>query len=365
MSWKLYPTRRFAEFAAEWDTLQRATANTPFLESAFLAPLLAVFGDGRELLAVHQGSSGMDVAAIVHRVGRGQWETFQPSQLPLGAWIQHKDADVGASARELLSALPGLALSLGLTQLDPRLSSRPQGNKALRLQEYVNTSFIDVAGSFESYWEARGKNLRQNTRKQRNKLQADGTVSRLDCVSAAEGVAAALEQYGALESAGWKADTGTAIGADNNQGRFYRTMLQNFCALGRGRIYRYWFGEHVVAMDLCIDNGPLVVILKTAYDESLKQLSPSVLMRQDEFKSWWDEGRFERIEFYGKTMEWHTRWTAEERSLYHATAYRWPWVSRARELVLGLRKPAELDSATPPPEPAAAPPEPLQPAPRA
>ena len=353
MSWTLYPSRQFGGFAAEWDLLQKAATDTPFLESAFVAPLLEVFGSGRELLALHHGNAGLDAAAILHPLGGGRWATFQPSQLPLGAWVQHQGTDIAASARELLSALPGLVLSLGLSQLDPRLNPRPAGGKALRLQEYVNTSFIDVAGNFDDDWDGRGKNLRQNTRKQRNKLQADGTVARLDCVSSAADVAAALAQYGALESAGWKADTGTAIREDNDQGRFYRTMLQNFCTLGRGRIYRYWFGDRVVAMDLCIDNGPLVVILKTAYDESLKQLSPSVLMRQDEFKAWWDDGRFQRIEFYGKTMEWHTRWTADERSLYHATTYRWPWVARAREPMLDLRKRAKPEQ---PPKAAEAPP---------
>ena len=338
MSWTLVPSSRFSEFAAQWDALQKVATDTPFLESAFVAPLLEVFGSGNELLALHHQSGNLDVAAIVKPLGGGRWATFQPSQLPLGAWVQHAGADVTVAARGLMLALPGLPLSLGLSQLDPRLTTPPQSDKVTRLQEYVNTSFIDLGGTFDEYWEGRGKNLRQNTKKQRNRLQAESTTTKLDCVSGAGDVAGALSQYGALESAGWKANTGTAIGADNDQGRFYAAMLKNFCAQGRGRIYRYWFGDRVVAMDLCIDNGPLVVILKTAYDESLKQFSPSVLMRQDEFKAWWEEGRFKRIEFYGKTMEWHTRWTADERSLYHATFYRWPWVARARELMLGMRK---------------------------
>lgn len=347
MSWTLVPSSRFSEHASQWDTLQRASTDTPFLESAFLAPLLDVFGAGGELLALHARAGTFDAAAIVKPMGGGRWATFQPSQLPLGAWVQHRDADVSALARELMHSLPGMTLSLGLSQLDPRLTALPAEDKSLRIQPYVNTSFIDVAGSFDEYWDARGKNLRQNTRKQRNKLQAESTPTRIDCVSQASDVLEALVQYGALESAGWKADTGTAIGADNAQGRFYASMLQNFCSLGRGRIYRYWFGDRVVAMDLCIDNGPLVVILKTAYDENMKQFSPSVLMRQDEFEAWWDEGRFKRIEFYGKTMEWHTRWTGDERCLYHATYYRWPWVARARELVLGLRKrPAQVHAET-------------------
>lgn len=345
MSWKLVPGSDFGAHAAAWDELQRATTNTPFLESAFVQPLLQVFGSGQEMLALHYGAIGLDAAGILNPVGKGRWETFQPSQLPLGAFILASTQDVGERAGTLLRALPGFALSLGLTQLDPRLNPPPAPTKSLRLQDYVSTSFIDIAGSFDDYWESRGKNLRQNTRKQRNKLQTEGTETRLDCELTAASVPAALAQYGALEGAGWKADNGTAIRPDNDQGRFYSAMLQNFCAMGRGRIYRYWFGDRVVAMDLCIDNGPLVVILKTAYDETFKQVSPSVLMRQDEFKGWWEEGRYKRIEFYGKTMEWHTRWTADERGLYHATAYRWPWVARAREWVLSLRSPAPAPEA--------------------
>jgi hypothetical protein len=101
-------------------------------------------------------------------------------------------------------------------------------------------------------------------------------------------------------------------------------MLENFCALGRGRIYRYRFGDQVVAMDLCIEAGDRIVILKTAYDESYKSISPSTLMRQDEFRELFQEGRLKRIEFYGKVMEWHSRWTDQNRSLYHLTRYRWP-----------------------------------------
>jgi CelD/BcsL family acetyltransferase involved in cellulose biosynthesis len=343
MSWKLHRGAQFEQHAESWDTLQRQTTNTPFLESAFVAPLLQVFGSGQELLAFHLNGGRLDAAALVRPTGGGRWETFQPSQLPLGAWIAGADEDVAALARELLLSLPGLALSLGLTQLDPRLNPRPAPRDSLRLQDYVNTSFIDIAGGFDTYWEQRGKNLRQNTRKQRNKLQTDSVNTRLDCVSSAAELPQALAHYGALESAGWKAGTGTAIAADNDQGRFYLQMLGRFCELGRARVYRYWFDDRVVAMDLCIDNGPLVVILKTAYDESFKQVSPSVLMRQDEFKAWWEEGRYRRIEFYGKTMEWHTRWTSDERGLYHATVFRWSWVMRLRDKLASRSRP--------PPEP--------------
>jgi len=100
-------------------------------------------------------------------------------------------------------------------------------------------------------------------------------------------------------------------------------------------------------MNLRIDNGPLVVVLKTAYDESYRNVSPSVLMRHHEFKSWWNEGRYKRIEFYGKTMEWHTRWTAQQRLLYHATAYRWPWLRSVHDRLRARQAAAVPPSAAP------------------
>ena len=341
MTWQLIPCNRYAEHAAAWDALQQRTTNTPFLESLFIAPLLQEFGTGKELLALHTSVGQLDAATLVHPTGRGMWETFQPSQLPLGPWVAAPQADLAAQLRSLMLALPGLALGLGATQLDPRLTPRP-GDAAkhaanLRLLDYIDTPFIDIEGAWESHWETRGKNLRQNTRKQFNKLKTEGPAASLECITRPEDVAQALQDYGVLESAGWKAGTGTAIHPDNAQGRFYAQMLSNFCAQGRGRIYRYRFADKVVAMDLCIDNGPLVVILKTAYDESYRTVSPSTLMRHDEFKAWWDEGRYQRIEFYGKTMEWHTRWTEQQRGLYHATAYRWALVQAAHDKLKTLR----------------------------
>lgn len=352
MSWQTVPIRQFASHAAEWDALQSRSTRVPFLESAFLLPLIEVFGHDGLRLAFLPGRQGWQAATLLQPLGTGRWQTFQPSQLPLGPWLQEPAVDGSpdgpdAHAAQLLQALPGLALGLGLTQLDPRLCRRPADGGAWQTLDYISTSWVDVAGSFDDYWAQRGKNLRQNTRKQLNKLQAEGLAVRLDCVSDPADVDAALAQYGALETAGWKADTGTAIAADNDQGRFYGGMLKRFCAQGRGRLYRYWFGDAVVAMDLCIDNGPLVVILKTAYDERHRAVSPSTLMRHEQFRQWWQEGRYQRIEFYGKTMEWHTRWTDSHRMLYHANAYRWAGLRRAHEWIKSLR-------ARPSAEPAAA-----------
>ena len=348
--WTLVPlpdATAFAPHAVAWDALQARVAGLPFLESAFLAPLLRSFGTGRERLALLGDPQAPHAAAIVAPSGTGQWSTFQPSQLPLGAWLSEAGEPLAPLADGLLRALPLSALALGLTQLDSLFHPRAAGGARWRGQDYIDTAWVDLAGDFETYWEARGKNLRQNLRKQQKKLDTAGTVTRLECLTRPEEVAPALVRYGQLEASGWKGSEGTAIAPGHPQYEFYRAMLEAFAREGRARLYQYWFDDAVVAMDLCIESGAKIVILKTAYDEAHKAVSPSTLMRQLQFQQLFEAaaagGPIRRIEFYGKVMEWHTRWTAEARPIHHATLYRWRWVPMLKQW---LRRGAS--STTPP-----------------
>lgn len=326
MDWKLVPAKQLASLAAHWDALQSRRLPQAFLRSDFLLSLLEQFGEGRELLAYREDGGAWTAALLLQPQGRGRWYSFQPSQLPLGPVLLPEGDDVETSLQSLLRALPGPTLILGLTQLDSQTYIGPFDGPRLRDQHYIDTAWVDVENGFEAYWEGRGKNLRQNTRKQLKKLEASGVTPRLEMIDTPEPVALAIEQYGLLEGSGWKAEIGTAISADGAQGRFYRQALEGAAATGRARIYRYWFGDEVVAMDLCVHQDDCLVILKTAYQQNHQAVSPSTLMRVEEFKALFDEGRFKRIEFFGRVMDWHTRWTDNSRSLFHLTAYRWAWL---------------------------------------
>jgi len=331
MSWTLLPASQFSAYAERWQQLNTEAAKSPLLAPDFVQPLLTEFGHGKELFAYCEQDGQMQAMAIVSPRGRGVWETFQPSQAPIGMWLHRPELDLQPLLTGLMRELPGFPLSLCLTQLDPELVSRPAEAKHVRTLNYIETARITIGGSFDEYWNARGKNLRSNLKKQRAKLQKDGVTTRMQVNRAPEDVAAGIADYGRLESAGWKASGGTAIHPDNAQGRFYRGMLEAFCRCDAGRIYRYWFDDQLVAMDLCVEGADSIIILKTTYDESVpNSLSPTLLMREEACRQLFEEGRFNKIEFYGKVMEWHRRWTEEIRTMYHVTGYRWP-------VLLGLR----------------------------
>ena len=328
MTWDLYPGQTFNEHRDAWDMVNAMGSHTPLLDSRFILPLLSHFGTGSETLASYEGQDGTRAMTILQRPKAGLWSTMQPSQAPLGTWVSNGATGLDLLAIELLDALPGVPLLLGITQQDPALAARPSDKPQVRTLDYIRTARIKVEGSFDEYWAGRGKNLRQNLKRQHNRLTRDGVTTKLDVITEPGEIQAAVTEYGHIESNGWKTATGTAIHPDNIQGRFYTEMLQNFARSGECRIYRYCYNGQVVAMDLCISSGGSLIILKTTYDESQTTSSPAMLMRQEAFRRIYDEGGIQAIEFYGKLMDWHTKWSSDIRTLYHLNCYRWGMLAR-------------------------------------
>jgi CelD/BcsL family acetyltransferase involved in cellulose biosynthesis len=324
MSWTLVPATEFAAYAERWAQLNAETCATPLLQPEFVAPLLAELGSGKELLGIYQQDGRPCAMAIVAPNGPGKWETFQPSQAPIGMWMHRAGADLAAMVGALFRALPGMPMVLDLTQRDPALEPRPAAGATVVTSDYIETARVRISGSFDDYWNGRGKNLRANMKKQRAKLAKEGIATRLEIIRDPDAVAAAIADYGRLETTGWKSGIGTAVDAGNPQGRFYQRMLEAFCRRGDGCILRYWFGDQVVAMNLCIEGYGCIIVLKTAYDEALgNQYSPAFMMLEETCRQLFDQPRFGTLEFYGRVMEWHRRWTDDVRTMYHLTGYRW------------------------------------------
>lgn len=321
MSWHLYPIDQFETYHNHWDALNSAHRSLPILEARFVRLTLKYFGDGREILAVYKNQERCLAMAILIKDGLGSWRTFQAQQSPLGAWIQNPSEAIPPLLAALCRTLSAPVWQLGLTQQDPMLYQRPPHNANLDSLDYIETAKITVAASFEDYWSARGKNLKQNMNRQRNRLERENVATRLEMVTDPAAIPAAIKAYAALETAGWKSESGTAISADNDQGRFYTDLLQTFCSSGNGRIYQYWYGQDLVATDICIDAGGTLVVLKTTYDEGQTTSSPALLMRRIYFEEIFTNKSFAHIEFYGKVMTWHTKWSDEFRTLYHVNYF--------------------------------------------
>jgi CelD/BcsL family acetyltransferase involved in cellulose biosynthesis len=331
MYWEFHPATRFGELAPRWNELAaRSVPLAPFLNADFVAAALRAFGSGRELVAFGRAGADAEVAAIVCRERAAVWRTFQPSQIPLGAWVATRaDIDWETAVVALLRRLPGIALRFGVTQQDPLLITRPSGSRVASM-DYIETSWVDVGGAFDAYWDARGKNLRQNMRKQHRRLAEMGIEPELRVRSDPADIAEAVAAYGRLESRGWKAAHGTAVTPDNAQGRFYTEALTALARRGEASVYELWFRDRHVASDMTIRSARTLVILKTTYDETVdRQFSPALLLREQTFRQFFESRQVQRIEFYGRLMPWHLQWSTGQRTLFHVNVDRAPALTRA------------------------------------
>jgi hypothetical protein len=327
VTWQIFPSAEFRRLESQWSSLNDRSAATPLLDIAFVSPLIDAFAGDSQKLAVLGDLSRPAAMAVLSRKRAGVWESFQSSQAPLGLWLAEPAVRWETALPALQRALPLCAL-LAVRQLDPDHFARPASNGRLSTLDYVQTARITIDRSFEEYWKARGKNLRHNMKRQRSRLESAAIATRLEVVTEPERIEEAVLDYAKLENAGWKAEGGTAIAPGNCQHRFYETMLKRFATRAASRIYRYFFNDRLVATDLCLLEREALIILKTTYAESEKTSSPALLMREEAFAQLFAENRARRIEFYGKVMDWHTKWSDEIRMLYHINCYRFAWLKR-------------------------------------
>jgi hypothetical protein len=339
MTWRFQPAaQNFAALSETWDAINRARGNHILLDSGFVAPLLRNFDNGKALIGIEESDSGSG-AALVVRKGPGLWETFQPSQAPIGLFVLAQPHSGVQQINALARALPGFAMQFSVLQQDPDYASiqLDQDSAALERLDYINTARITLTGGFEDYWKQRAGKFKYNLSRRRRRLQELGLHSELVVRRKPEEVEAAIHEYGSLESSSWKASGGTAVVEDNAQGRFYREVFEHFCERGEGQIFQFLVNGRVAASDLCLVRNGMLVLLKTTYAEDLGEISPALLMREDALRFLFAEKNVHALEFYGRVMDWHTRWTDEIRTLYHINCYRTSWTKPLKQLVGRLK----------------------------
>ena len=333
--WQLYPVSEFARLKQAWDELNLKQGGSALLSSRFIEPCLEHFCAAEVKLAIATSNELQQpvAATLIERIGLGRWQTLQPSQAPIGFWLSDPAIDFETLLAELAKALPGWVLSISITQQDPELLPRPSAMQQLTTLDYITTGRLVIPEDFQQYWQQRGKNVRQNINKSKNRLQREGISVTFEIADDPASVRQYVAEFGDLESAGWKRETGTAVHIDNVQGRFYTQLLEAFMP-DQCQIWRYRFDEQLVAVDLCLCVDGVLYILKTTYDEAFKRYSPAFMMHLAGIEALTEQS-VERIEFYGPAMEWHKKLTQELRTMYHITWFSHPLIQQLKQLRAG------------------------------
>lgn len=302
----------------EWDQLNQLNENHILLDSRFITYLLEYFGSQKVYLAKYYNGTVWGIC-LIEKQYIGKWSTFQPSQSPLGLILLIPSNNTNRILSGLLKSLPGYPVQLDILQQDPDCSMHPKctKDKRQRFVDYIQTSRMTIHGCFQDYWERRNRNLKHNLDRQLRNIQRKGQAVELKCIVEPENIAWGIREHGRMESEGWKGKIGTAISDSNPQGRFYRDVMRAFALNEEARIYLLKIDGRIVASDLCLTRNGMMVVLKTAYDESCKGFSPALLMRKQIMEKIYEEKTIKVVEFYGKVKPWHLQWTDEVRTMYH------------------------------------------------
>ncbi|MEY4375477.1 MAG: hypothetical protein RJB26_27 [Pseudomonadota bacterium] len=338
LGWQRLPAKRLFDTATlreAWNRLNAARGALPFLDAEVLLLAFQAFHPQDVELLVGSTAGQAQCMLLVQRTGFGRWQLYQPAQIPLGPLVAATNLALDHIARSALKALPFPTLVLSFTQLDPRHWPPPQTEPACVVKRYISTGWIDCAQDFDSYWGSRSPNLRASVGKAQRRLEAEGRTLRMRVLVEPADMAAAVARYGELESSGWKGRKGTAVAAGTPQGDFYATWLQAAATQGEARVYELLVSgpeedERTIAADLCVVRGDSLILLKIAYDENFERYSPSTLLRREFMRDLLGQGLVRRVEFFGRLMDWHRRWTGQQRSLFHLTTFRWRWLARLR-----------------------------------
>jgi CelD/BcsL family acetyltransferase involved in cellulose biosynthesis len=130
----------------------------------------------------------------------------------------------------------------------------------------------DRAGYIER---AIGAKRRKELRRQRRRLAEMGPLS-FALASAPDEVAAALQDFLALEAGGWKGRAGTALAQDADVRRFVEAAIGALAARGAVQVARLSCRSRPIACVLTLMSGNVAWSWKVAYDESFAAFSPGV-----------------------------------------------------------------------------------------
>jgi CelD/BcsL family acetyltransferase involved in cellulose biosynthesis len=183
------------------------------------------------------------------------------------------------------------------------IASEPQGGVGI----------FDTSSSFEERWRTVPKNIRNSIRKAQNRIGERGQV----LVATGEAIAAAFDEFVALESAGWKGDEGTSLAQTPGE----RELLHEyFVTSDTAEVRSLHIGGALAASQLSVRVAGTHFLLKVAYDESVGDLSPSHVLFANLIKTCCEDPVVNRIDCI-VWQPWHEQWGMTREPTYELFAF--------------------------------------------
>lgn len=308
-----------------WQALNEAHCrNNPALDSRFIDLSLKYYGDGDEVIAIGKMNDRDVAAAVLKPLGPGQWTLFQPGQMCLSPFLHARDTDLADILKSLMASLPGFCCLLRLPKVDPLFQNIDGLARKLTvdIEEYGDTFSIELEGTFDDFWNSRGRSLKQNSRRWFRSVEKGGITMELQSLTGSDSMAKAVAIHAELESSGWKGAHGSAIGVTDRQGEFYRELLGTFAEQDNALTFQLLFDDRPVASLLAIVGGGTIVILKTAHSETHRDFSPGRLIDYLALQKCFTPQKYSNMEMYTRASRSDLSWATGTRKMHIVDAYR-------------------------------------------
>jgi CelD/BcsL family acetyltransferase involved in cellulose biosynthesis len=154
---------------------------------------------------------------------------------------------------------------------------------------------------------------RSDLRRARRKAEQQGQVTTEIHTPDLSELSSLLDTAFEVEANNWKGEAGTALMHDAHRAVFYRQHAEAACVAGTLRICFLRIGDRVAAMQLAIEQGGSLSLLKVGYDARYSNCSPGLLLMRDTIRYAVEAG-LKSYEFLGRAESWTRVWTSTERA---------------------------------------------------
>ena len=340
-------------FSEPWSQLVYDREANPSLHPNWLKASLQSQGlaDDLRLLIAWEGSSMVGVLPYLVREEKYWGVPLDTIDLANNVLSYHHEVVARAAHEELIEALlagPDLEdwqvfRVVGVEHGgETARALRAVGSRKRRcVVEYpsVESPFLPIEGTWESYLSRRSRNFRYNLNRKRRSLdqlgrwevrwsESEGDVPRL------------IEDILAIERESWKVSAGMAISGHADEERYYRLLLPVMARNGWLYASTLCLSGRPIAYSLCYRAHGRIGQLKTSFVEEHAGMSPGFIVTAAAIERAFSE-RCVEFDFLGDVMAHKLSWT--ERSRRHVSYFVFNSrplpraMARAKQLVRRIR----------------------------
>jgi CelD/BcsL family acetyltransferase involved in cellulose biosynthesis len=296
--------------AEEWDELADRAQAPPFLRPGWIDAWLRAFGDGElKTIEVRRGTELAAILPMLHRKDRlcspTNWHT--PVFAPLGIDREARD-EVLTRAFEHSSTVVDLNLLDGEDELDSIARVAREAGRSTVARSVARSPYIPLEADFAEYEQGLSRNRRKALRRTRRRLEQEGEVQ-FEVHDGSTGLDDVIAEVFAVEAAGWKGRSGTAMSSRPNTARFYTEVAHWAAARGWLRLALLRLDGRPIACDFAIEQGGVWYTLKAGYDEEFRSVGPGALLLFDEIAHCCEHPGVSRIELLGHEDPFKASWT--------------------------------------------------------